>query len=328
MSKYVEIFWGEEPEYESEKQFLARVEADLNAQGVRATILANFHTRRSSRQIDFFVVTPNHACHVELKSFSGVLRGGTNGSWSAVKPDGTHVDIEQGNPYTQALTAKFAISDDMNVFARDTPGVPRPSGGKRFYTQFDCVVCVFPNLAAGSEVPSDYKVKTLGYPDFLKSIVSPGPRPQWSGDHWTAFITNLALVRAAATTGQPADADSLIKDYGDRFKDFHSPRLHELVATPATLDGTMVSSVGLVDRLIGTTSAQILGPAGSGKSHLAKHIMLAALSHASVPILARAGLYGGRLSALLDRSVAPFVARTANELLKAAAATGSCHPAA
>jgi hypothetical protein len=35
-------------------------------------------------------------------------------------------------------------------------------------TNLDSVVCMFPRLVDGSEVPSDYKVRTLGYRDFFR----------------------------------------------------------------------------------------------------------------------------------------------------------------
>jgi hypothetical protein len=301
MNKDVEVFWGEEPEQESERQFLARLRADLGTRGIHATILANFYTKRSSRQIDFFVITTSRACHVELKNYSGILIGPTNGPWSTRRSDGSLRTIEQSNPYHQAVTARFSISDDMGDFAADA-AAPTPAGGKAFYTQFETVICVFPSLSAGSQVPNDYKAKTLGYSNFIALLETPGPRPTWSPAHWSAFIMSLGLVRVdAPTTGMTADtARRLVADYTGRLRDFHSRRLHELVAISISLDGTTISSAQLVDQLAQGPSIQLVGPSGSGKSHLAKHLMLTALRRGSLPIFISAGMYDGRLSSLLN----------------------------
>ncbi len=325
MSKDVEVFWGGEPEQESERQFLAKLKADLQARGIRATILANFYTKRSSRQIDFFVITPSHACHVELKNYSGTLIGPTNGPWSTLQPDGSLRTIDQPNPYHQTVTARFSISDDMGDFAAAGATAPTPAGDKAFYTQFDSIICVFPRLAAGSQVPNDYKAKTLGYSDFLALLVAPGPRPTWSPAHWSAFIMSLGLVRIDTPTGGiTADtARRLVSEYISRLRDFHGRRLHELVTVTLNMGETTIHSEQLVDRLAQSRSIQLVGPSGSGKSHLVKHLMLAAISQGSLPILVSAGMYDGRLSPLLNRSVAPFATHTASELLNAAALAGN-----
>jgi hypothetical protein len=154
MKTSIEVFWGEPPRERSEIEFLDQLKADLKSSGVSAIILANYFTTSSSRQIDFLVITGNHACHVELKNFPPLLVGTTNGPWSARRPDGTLEEIDRQNPYTQAFACKMAISDDMQVIAAQDSTVPRSSQGKRFYTQIDSVVCIFPRLDDGSQVPN------------------------------------------------------------------------------------------------------------------------------------------------------------------------------
>lgn len=178
MKAVIEVFWGAEPEVGSEKEFLAQLKADLKRHDFSATILANFFTNSSSRQIDFLVVTDNHACHVELKGYDGVLVGAANGPWSMRRDDGALEVIDRQNPYTQAFQCKMAISDNMHtVAAKHNRTMFSPAPRKKFYTQFDSAVCVFPRLADDSQVPSDYKVQTLGYADFLTFLMTPGRRP-------------------------------------------------------------------------------------------------------------------------------------------------------
>jgi hypothetical protein len=50
----VSVFWNGEPEHASEREFLRRLRADLEARNVDALILANFYTG-SARQVDFFI---------------------------------------------------------------------------------------------------------------------------------------------------------------------------------------------------------------------------------------------------------------------------------
>ena len=44
MEPAIEVFWGDEPEIRSERDFLARLKADLQSYNISATILANFYT--------------------------------------------------------------------------------------------------------------------------------------------------------------------------------------------------------------------------------------------------------------------------------------------
>jgi len=72
MGTAIEVFWGNEPEVRSEREFLSQLVSDLKSRNIAATILANFFTKSKSRQVDFRIVTENHVCHVELKNYAGV----------------------------------------------------------------------------------------------------------------------------------------------------------------------------------------------------------------------------------------------------------------
>jgi energy-coupling factor transporter ATP-binding protein EcfA2 len=320
----VEVFWGAEPRERSEVQFLKQLQADLTSQGTSAIILANFMTHRSSRQIDFLVITDDHVCHVELKNYTEPLVGHTNGPWSSRRTDGSLEIVDRQNPYVQALECRYALSDDMHSLAAQDSSTPRPAQGRKFFTQIDSVVCIFPRLAEGSQIPSDFKVKTLGYTDFLTFLIRPGAQPQWNRDHWAAFIRMQQL--ADAMTGRQELAAStvqqLVRDYARRFKEFYGSRLHELVPLSLDLGHTSMSSTQLAGILQEVRHVQIVGPSGCGKSHLAKHTALAMQDSDLVAVLVEAGMYEGRLSPLLNRSVGRFTTRTAEELLQAAAING------
>lgn len=320
----VQIFWGDEPHVQSERDFLAQVEGDLLASGLEAVILVNFFTRSGSRQVDFLIATNTHVCHVELKNYEHALEGSPNGPWRSRRADGTTEVIDRQNPYHQALGGKMALSDDMASLARRDTGIPRPVAGRRFFTQFDSVVCVFPRLADGSEVPSDYKVQTLGYSEFFAFLASPGRHPGWSALHWEAFIRDLELVNTArwgSEVEHQTAADALASGYRERFDGFHRSGLHELVPLPVLHDGAAVPPAGLPGLIEAVGHLQVIGPSGCGKSHLLKHSLLG-MGERVLPIIVDAGMYEGRLSPLIERSVARFTTGGARALLRAAAING------
>jgi hypothetical protein len=317
----IEVYWGEESAEQSERQFLAQLKADLDERGVSAIILANFFTSSGARQIDFLVAAEAHACHVELKNYAGTLVGQQNGPWSTRRPDGSLEVIERQNPYTQAVGGRFAISDDMRALAKENEGTPQPPNGKAFYTQFDTAVCVFPRLEDGSEVPSNYKARTLGYPELLHLLTTPGPRPNWSREHWLGFVRMHGLVPAATSRASDipiADGQDIVDSYTRRLKSFYGRNLHELVALPIQVNADTVPSTEVLAGLGDWRHAQLVGRSGSGKSHLAKHISLHAIENGYIPVFLTAGMYEGRLSSLLNRSVARFSNSTADELTRAA----------
>lgn len=320
----IETFWGEEPRIRSEVQFLDQLKADLDSCGIAATILVNFFTKSSLRQIDFLVITDRHVCHVELKNYTDPLVGYINGLWSSRRADGSLKVIDRQNPYVQALECKYALSDDMYSLAAQDDSIPTPSKGK-FYTQFDSVVCIFPRLEDESQVPNDFKVKTLGYSDFFTFLTSPGAHPPWTRDHWEAFIRMLGLTKATTFSRQDLAANTaqiIVSKYSRRFKDFYSSRLHELVPLPLDLGSSSVPSTHLIDILQKARHAQLIGPSGCGKSHLVKHAALTLLSADCVAILVEAGMYEGRLHTLLNRSIGRFSTNSADELVRAAAING------
>jgi hypothetical protein len=106
----VDVFWGDEPEHQSEREFLARLRADLEDRQLDAVILANFYLG-SGVQLDCLVVRPGDSlCHIELKYYPQPLVGGENGPWKARQADGSLQDIQGQNPYAQAVSQRFALT--------------------------------------------------------------------------------------------------------------------------------------------------------------------------------------------------------------------------
>jgi DNA replication protein DnaC len=84
------------------------------------------------------------------------------------------------------------------------------------------------------------------------------------------------------------DAASLVGDYESRFENFYRQGLHDLVPTPLSRSDANVSVEELVDGLARRRNTQLVGLSGSGKSHLARHIMLTALQRQLLPVFVRA----------------------------------------
>ncbi|MEU1396171.1 NERD domain-containing protein, partial [Micromonospora zamorensis] len=322
MAASIDIFWGDEPLERSELQFLAALQADLDRRGVSALVLANFYTGRRARQVDFLIVTDARVCHVELKGYRGVLVGGRNGPWSVQDEDGSLRLIERQNPYTQAATCKFAISDDMHDLV--ATGLPGPVRDK-FYKHIDTVVVVFPTLDPKSQVPSDYRVSTLGYPAFVQLLLSAGDPAPWTRRHWDEFIRARSLTSAKASIGNAGlsaeDRALEVEDYLRRYRDFYSPGLPPLVPLSFVADGNDILHDDVVRLALDAGMVLLVGQSGSGKSHLARHSTLA-MSDELVPFWVAVRSYDGRLSTLLNRSVARFSTKTFTQLEEAIRRTG------
>jgi hypothetical protein len=327
MKPTIDLYCGSPIELESEKHFLSKLSADLLAQGQSALVFANFFPDRNPHQIDFLLVTAQCACHVELKKLTAPVFGRINGPWALRMPDNSHSRLGAKNPYRQALDGKFAISDQMHVFAAANADVPLPSSGGKFYKHLESVVCVFPELLPGSSVYEDHKVRVRGYNELLAFLLRQRTKPPWTRAHWIAFAMHLGLVRAdEAEDRTPPEiraAQQVVCDYGRRFHGFYGRGVAALVPTSIQEEGQAVSSDSLLPALQAGGHVQIVGPSGCGKSLLAKHMALASIRAGGLPILASAKEYEGKLSSLLDRSVAHLYPDTAIQFLQAAARTGN-----
>jgi hypothetical protein len=174
-------------------------------------------------------------------------------------------------------------------------------------------------------VPSDYKVKTQGYADFIAFSTTAGPHPTWDREHWMAFIRSLSLNNASGSDDQEfatSLSQAMVSDYARRFKTFYSSGLHELVPLPLSAGSGTIQGPQLSNLLHDIHQVQVIGRTGSGKSHLARHLLLDNALDRFMTVFIEAGMYDGRLSALLDRSVARFSSNSAAELFRAAAING------
>lgn len=298
MTKLISTYLGEQIRERTELRFFERLRADLSRLKVPTTIYANFiaDPRRNPRQIDFLVLTQHRLVHVELKTVRADSRinAGANGPWHYALP-GEQMQ-QRRNAYRQALDATYAISDHVR---RLTAQGLLPDPG-RFFECIDTVVCLFPDVPAGSEIERHKHVTVCGYDALLDRLNRPGPRPPG----WTACEADT-LARELGLYAEPADPDAnarriadlnVLAEYRSRFISTQEGGLHNLIDIAAVDDHgdlcpaplrTMIEVIRRSDALA------YIGPSGSGKSHTARHAAIQTAKNDTVPIWLSCGDYEG-----------------------------------
>ncbi|MFX0199614.1 MAG: NERD domain-containing protein [Candidatus Hodarchaeota archaeon] len=321
------LFIGDLIQESSEIDFLSQLGEDLIKRDKRALIFANFLAGRRRQQIDFLVITSNCACVVELKNYNTPVFGQVNGPWELRRPDGTLIRrLGNRNPYRQALQAKYSINEEMHRLLHDHPGLLKPPENKQYISTIESVLCIFPEIPPGSRVtPGDYKAYVKGYPDFLEFLLTTGTSPGWMKDDWLFMATKLGLRQQDISEAAHPDQRTATKQsetYLKRFLDFYGRNLPELVPTEMRIDDKPCTPEALLSLLGVENSLQITGPSGCGKTHLIKHLAISSIPKGRAPVFAPAKYFSGRLSNLLDRSVAPLYPDKAMQLLKTLSAAG------
>jgi energy-coupling factor transporter ATP-binding protein EcfA2 len=326
MKPVIDIYLGSPIEIPSEKQFLARLVTDLRSRNESAFIFANFHTGKNTLQVDFFVVTSKCACHIELKNYTAPVVGGVDGTWKLLTPNGDLEVDRNKNPYHQALNCKYAISDAMHEMARRDSNLSPKVKGRKFYSLIESVVCIFPVLVPGSCVLTDNKVRAKSYDDLLNFLLTHERHPGWNQDQWRQFAMYFGLEKAESFEPDPSDTQSVqessLKQYQINFIDFHSTALHELVPTRIASGSDTLNSEEFLDTLRSGSHVLLIGPPGSGKSHLVRHASIR-LAGERLPILLRARDFDGDLARLASRGIAHAYPFAASKFLEAAVTTNT-----
>jgi hypothetical protein len=321
--KHTEAFVGQPPNDPTEKKFLRQLRLDLERLEVPALVLANLEVGR--RQVDFVIATPFRTVQCELKGFHWPVVGHANGLWVQIAPSAERRTLDT-NPGRQAKELTFALGDQMKRFARKVP-VPLHEEGS-FYRGIDTVVCVFPEIPAGSEIDKHPHVTFLGYPELLTRLATDGPRMPWANQHWLAFIRHLGLYRPEdlrPAARQAREQRAVADDYARRFADAHARDLEPIVATSARVDGCEDEPLDLTARLLADQVVSVVGLSGVGKTLRGRKAAVELAERGDIPIWLGAADYDPERSpfeTLLGRAVGPFTTGSAGELLSSAAASG------
>ena len=323
----IRLFLGDPIEDPGEQAFISRLQRDLEHLGVSATLYANFlPVTRQPRQVDLLVRTAHRTAHVEIKNLRRdyPLRGGLNGPWVQLLPDGTELSLGT-NCGRQAREGTFAISDAMRDMARSGV-VVEPEGGFKSY--IDSFVGIWEVVPNGSDIQAPPYVTVLGYDGLLERLVTPGRTVPWSDDEWDAFARSLGLFQL--------DADS--EPEQRRRSSLGMIREYRLLARSNLADGLdAFVDVGTVDddgdgqdatdisrKLLGGDVLAVVGPSGYGKSFLAKHLALLQCDDGHLVVWIQADEYlKGQLKTLLARAMGPFSAHRWSALVEAAEESGT-----
>ena len=322
----IAVFLGHEIEDGNENHVLQRLCRDLTARHIAARVFANFHTtRRMQRQIDFLVLTDGRLTLVELKCLdkAGRLVGGVNGRWKQMFDDGVIRELDV-NPYAQAVSATYSVSDEMRYLA-DRGEVP--AAARKFFKQIDTVVCIYPRIPHGSQLARADHVTVVGYEQLLARLVQAGGpiAPQWAVADWDTFARHLGVFRDddGGEDQQQVRDRQVLEDYRRSFIRSHTADLYELVTPSATVDDDRVDVLDLAAHTRHTHLVALLGRSGSGKTHTARHAVLQLAREGHLVIWARCGDSSApRLSMMLSRAAAPHSTESPLALIDTAGAHG------
>ena len=280
-----------------------------------ALILANFEVNRGvdSRQIDFVVITPEHAELIELKNLTAPVKGDLNGPWRIEISPGAWKPYDGQNPWEQAKTAKLALSDAMREYARTTPNVPAAT--RQFFHQFEASVAIYPELCSGSQVPTgNIKAWVRSFPRMLDGLVSRRIPSTWGISECRNFATeHLGLVPvalSAAIDRNVFQADQRLQEYATRLQCTDIAPL--LMASSGEIVGPNV-----LNALARPGDVLLLGRSGLGKSFHLEHYRRRCLGTNEVPVLLFARYYQRDLNRAIHKSIGQFTALTPGELLDA-----------
>lgn len=325
----VEVFLGDAIIHSSEREFLARLRADLERRGVRARIFANFMTMRGGqRQVDFLIETVHRLVHAELKSVDPALPvlAPLNSRWSQLLPDGS-VRAHERNYFRQAQDTTYAINDDMRELSKadEVPGPRR----QRFFKDIHTLVCLYPEIPAGSDIDKHEYVDVVGYRELVELLVTAGPRPAWRDEHFDAFARHLRLVPEQTDDEQSAQrraSVAAVEDYRRRFVAGTRRELAPYVPIPVARDTEVVDDprVLLAQAVIARGTLVLTGPSGAGKSHAARWSAIALAETGGVPVWVSCKEYlSGQLSRTLSRAIAPYTTEGCMALLRRAVEVGA-----
>jgi hypothetical protein len=296
-----------------EARFLRKLYADLD--GVEALILANFFT--PNRQIDFVVVTPSYAAILELKNSPRPIFGQRNGVWTYESPSGQRLPYVGENPWQQAMEEKFALSDEMLKFQRQSRDVPA-AGSRKYFKEFAAFVCVYPEIHSRSQVtPGDHRVRVASYKNVVDAVRSATLSSSWSAGDWRRFAEHhLGLTESTldeSTCPDVREASEKVRAYRSRLQTVIGANLPPLFSTP----GNESHGESLITQLFEQKNFTLLGPSGSTKTFHLHHAVLAlAAKGEELPLLIEAKRYRGTdFWTLLRHGTAPLFPGDPRELL-------------
>lgn len=201
----VRIWIGREP-IGYEAKALRELAAQLDANGVRAHLLANFQI--NGHELDLLVAKSDGLFLVELKRVGGPVVGAVNGRWQVHSLEGP-VPLPGGrgeNPYQQMLTQYRVLSDWLErnkerFLTRYSTQVIRfrPLGHRRHSgprAQVRSLLTFYPHLPAQSRLNiGAWPVEVVSFPDLAYLLRGSTKRVSLTEEEIVALAQALHLTR-------------------------------------------------------------------------------------------------------------------------------------
>lgn len=322
----IRLFVGDPVTNTAELSLINRLRSDLARHGISGTLYANFFTEaRQSLQIDLLVRTESRTAHVEVKGFSAEhpIRGHRNGNWAQILPGGKERTLGK-NCGRQALSGTYTISDAMRSLAQ--AGVVTSAEGD-FFRYIDSIVGIWERVPGGSDIDPPPHVTVTGYQGLLERLRQPGPVVPWSDKEWDEFARHHSLFQLEDTSPAEArrrDATAIVDDYRIRSRASLSNSLSPFISLEVSGPDVSSSDADGIGRWVADgRSAAVVGPSGSGKSFLARHLAVRHCDEGRMVIWIQASDYTmGEFRALLARAVGSFSIERRSDLVDAASDAG------
>jgi hypothetical protein len=231
-----------------------------------------------------------------------------NGPWVIRAHGGSETPYPGENPYGEVSSAKYALSDEMTAFQKSSSAIPTPRKG-RFYTQFDAAVCICPDIASGSSLPTgDFKCWIWGFPTAVEKVCNREIESSWNAHHWELFardhLTLEAVSLEGATDSGSRSAEQMLSAYN--------------ASLMSLLSHCLPPDLVNIEKLPQAEHFVLFGPSGIGKSVRLQRYALESARQNALVLFVEAMHYTGEFKALLQKAVAPSFAGRIEELRHAA----------
>jgi hypothetical protein len=279
-----QVYLGAPIEHASERTLLKRLLLQLSSSGPYV-LLANFHVR--GRQIDFAIATPSGAAILEAKSTVFPIHGSINGDWS--RSDLAGKLLTYANPYEQALSARYALRDEMAQF-------------KDINTYYPGAFVVFVGgIPQGSSVPNgDFKVRILADSEWTPQLVEQNGAP-WELSDWKAFASELGLKETSAEHALATEAHRRDEALIEKVRAAIVAELDEDASS--WLADTPEAKEQLATVANETPGMYLWGPSGCGKSLCARWLTVELNQRGSIALYLSAKDFPGTWSRFLRQEL-------------------------
>lgn len=278
--QYFEIYVGGDIVHQSELDVVQALSEFSETNSFPLVVLAN--VTLSGRQIDFIVASQLGVHVVDAKSSSLPVRGGENGDWSRLQPDGTWTWYTNG--YAQVVDCKNILRDTLKAdFQRRYP---------------EAAVVFSGGLPGGSSLTvGDFKASVTDIPGLLEKLQGTHFNPL-TLEAWREVAKRFGLRKASVAAILAQDLDPSLDHYREGFRDQYAPIAAEWLPESEEQRNELRTAAGSAGGLY------VHGSSGCAKSLAATFLAVEASDAGALVLFLAAKQYSGSVSALIAAEVA------------------------